>query len=68
MSRFVMGMVMCKRPYLNTLYVPSYKQDMFSVQAATNRGATESFTPDNSKCISANGAEFDILLKAILLK
>ena len=27
----------------NALYVPSYKQDIFSVQAATSRGATVSF-------------------------
>ena len=39
----------------NALYVPSYKQDIFSVQAATSRGATVSFTPDR-----ANGTEFDI--------
>ena len=44
----------------NALYVPSYKQDIFSVQAATSRGATVSFTPDHAKLISANGTEFDI--------
>ena len=44
----------------NALYVPSYKQDIFSVQAATSRGATVSFTPGRAKHISANGTEFDI--------
>ena len=44
----------------NALYFPSYKQDIFSVQTATSKGATVSFTPDHAKLISANGTEFDI--------
>ena len=32
----------------NALYIPSYKQDIFSVKAATERGATVIFTPDHA--------------------
>ena len=33
----------------NALYVPSYKQDIFSVQAATCKGASVSFTQNSAE-------------------
>ena len=44
----------------NALYVPSYKQDIFSVQAATSRGATVSFSPNHATLISPDGTKFKI--------
>jgi DNA-dependent RNA polymerase auxiliary subunit epsilon len=44
----------------DALYVPSYKQDIFSVHAAVSRGATVSFSPDNAKLVSSDGTEFKI--------
>ena len=39
----------------NALYVPSYKQDIFSVHAAVSKGATVNFSPDNAKLLSPDG-------------
>ena len=50
----------------NALYVPSYKQDIFSVQAATNRGATVSFSPNHAKLVSEDGTKFKILKRGKL--
>ena len=44
----------------NALYVPSYKQDIFSVQAATEKGANVSFTPDFAELKAPDGITFDI--------
>ena len=44
----------------NALYVPSYKQDIFSVQAATCNGASVSFSADHAELRAANGARFKI--------
>ena len=44
----------------NALYVPSYDQDIFSVQAATDKGATVMFTPDCAKLKAHNGTAFNI--------
>jgi hypothetical protein len=44
----------------NTLYVPSYPQNIFSVQAATEKGSTVVFRPDSAELITADGTKFDI--------
>ena len=44
----------------NTLYVPSYKQDIFSVQAATEKSASVSFTPKSVESTAADGTVFNI--------
>ena len=44
----------------NALYVPSYPQDIFSVQAATEKGATVVFRPDSAELIACDGTKFDI--------
>jgi hypothetical protein len=44
----------------NALYVPSYPQDIFSVQAATEKGSTVVFHPDSAELITAEGTKFDI--------
>ena len=44
----------------NALYVPSYKQDIFSVKAATERGATLTFTPHHAALKAPDGTEFKI--------
>lgn len=45
----------------NVLYVPSYNSDIFSVQAATEKGATVVFAPNYAELIAGNGkAKFNI--------
>ena len=44
----------------NALYVPSYKQDIFSVQAATDRGATVNFNQHSAELKSPDGTCFDV--------
>ena len=44
----------------NALYVPSYKQDIFSVQAAITKGASVNFNPSSANLIAPNGTLFDI--------
>lgn len=44
----------------NALYVPSYPQDIFSVQAATEKGSTVVFRPDSAELITSDGTRFDI--------
>ena len=44
----------------DALYVPTYKQDIFSVQAATQKGATVTFTPECAKMKAPDGTVFDI--------
>lgn len=50
----------------NALYVPSYKQDIFSVQAAIDRGASVNFTPNSSELKAADGTVFGIKRKGRL--
>ena len=45
----------------NALYVPSYPQNIFSVQAATAKGANVSFSPNSSELIDRDGTKFDIV-------
>ena len=44
----------------NALYVPSYKQDIFSVQAATCKGTPVSFTQNSAELRAPDGTTFDI--------
>ncbi|XP_013389594.1 uncharacterized protein LOC106158229 [Lingula anatina] len=44
----------------NALYVPSYKQNIFSVQAATEKGCQITFNSDHAEMIATNGTIFDI--------
>ena len=43
-----------------TLYTPSYKQDIFSVQAATEKGAMVNFSPHFAELVTPNGTIFNI--------
>ena len=40
--------------------VPSYRQDIFSVQAATNKGASVNFTPYSVELRAPDGTTFGI--------
>ena len=44
----------------NALYIPSYPQNIFSVQAATTKGASVIFEPDHAHLIYKDGTKFDI--------
>ncbi|CAB4006338.1 Hypothetical predicted protein [Paramuricea clavata] len=44
----------------NALYIPSYPQDIFSVQAATQKGASVIFHPQSAELISKDGKKFNI--------
>src|SRR6218665_3695169 len=44
----------------NALYIPSYQQDIFSVQAATEKGATVNFSPHSAELVAPNGTIFYI--------
>ena len=44
----------------NASYIPSYRQDIFSVQAATEKGATVNFNPCTAELVAPNGTIFDI--------
>ena len=44
----------------NALYIPSYPQDIFSVQAGTERGASVVFHPEAAELISKGGTKFNI--------
>ncbi|PIK39827.1 hypothetical protein BSL78_23335 [Apostichopus japonicus] len=44
----------------NALYVPSFKQNIFSVQAATEKGASVQFKPNAAELVSPEGTKFNI--------
>ena len=44
----------------NALFIPKYPRDMFSVQAATESGASVVFHPDSAELISKGGTKFNI--------
>ena len=44
----------------NALYIPTYPQNIFSVQAATERGASVSFNPDSAELVNRDGIKFNI--------
>ena len=50
----------------NALCVPIYKQDIFSVKAATDNGATVIFNPGDATLRAPDGTVFDIKLKGKL--
>ena len=50
----------------NALYVPSYNTDIFSVKAATERGASVVFTPEFSRLIAKDGTAFEVESKGKL--
>src|SRR6218665_3878598 len=39
----------------NALYIPSYQHDIFSVRAATEKGATVNFSPHSAVLVAPNG-------------
>ena len=41
-----------KSTLINALYIPSYPQDIFSVQAATDRGACIMFQSDHAELLN----------------
>lgn len=44
----------------NVLYVPSFPQNIFSVQAAAENGASVHFNPDSAELVDKGGAKFNI--------
>ena len=42
------------------LYIPSYPQDIFSVQAATEKGASVVFQPNSAELIYKDGTKFNV--------
>ena len=44
----------------NALYIPSFKQDIFSVQAATEKGVSVVFGPKSAQLKAADGTLFNI--------
>ena len=44
----------------NALYIPTYKQNIFSVQRATGKGATVNFAPDSAEMKAPDGTKFPI--------
>ena len=44
----------------DALLIPSYKQDIFSVQAAVEKGAIVNFSKDDSQLVTQTGTTFDI--------
>ena len=42
----------------NALYVPSFKQDIFSVQSATTKGASVEFKPQSAEMKTPDGTAF----------
>ena len=45
----------------DALYVPSFPQDIFSVQSATRNGATVTFGPDSATLVSKDGTSHGII-------
>ena len=43
----------------NALYIPSFNQDIFSVQSAVERGARVNFTSEMSKLVTVDGTSFE---------
>ena len=50
----------------DALYVPSFSQNIFSVQAASKNGASISFHPDKAVLSAGDGTKFDIYKKGRL--
>ena len=45
----------------NALYIPSYKQNILSVEAATKHGASVNFTPNTAFLSASDGTKFPIM-------
>ena len=58
---------MCRCILKNALYIPTFKQNIFSVKAVTKNGAHISFECDNYQLIYPNGAVFNITEKTSVL-
>ena len=50
----------CDATLENTLYIPSYPQEIFSVYAANKQGATVNFGPHSTELITKEGTKFNI--------
>jgi len=44
----------------NVLCIPSYRQNIFSILAATEKGATVNFSPTSAELVAPNGSTSDI--------
>ncbi|KAK3880550.1 hypothetical protein Pcinc_014947 [Petrolisthes cinctipes] len=44
----------------NTLYIPSYKFDIFSVAAATRKGVCVNFEPNHAELVTPDGSVFNV--------
>ena len=44
----------------NVLYIPLYRHNIFSILAATEKGATANFRPTSAELVAPNGTTFDI--------
>lgn len=51
----------CKVKQTNALYMPSYPQNIFSVRAATDKGATVAFEPGRAHMTAPDGTQFKIV-------
>ena len=47
----------------DALYIPSYKQDIFSVQSAVNKGAKVNFSKDSCEIVVPSGKKFEVVKK-----
>ena len=56
----------CDATLENTLYIPSYPQEIFSVYAANEQGATVNFGPHSAELITKEGTKFNIEKKGKL--
>ena len=52
--------VACNTELHDALYVPSFKQNILSVQCATNKSSTVEFTSNGAELKCQNGVVFDI--------
>ena len=50
----------------DALFIPSYKQNIFSVRAATERGALINFSSDRSELFASDGTKFEIVRRGKL--
>ena len=50
----------------NSLYIPSYPENIFSIKAATSKGSSVNFYPNYAELVTANGTVFEIQCKGKL--
>jgi hypothetical protein len=51
----------CDAVLNDALFIPAYPQNIFSVQAATEKGVTVTFNPDSAELVTPNGSRFNIV-------